>query len=115
MSRASTFSHCIFRASRRGDAALAAKGWAQSGASLDGEISADVAETKSYDGFYVVTFHGGGYIVLKFYGSGDLSEWTHISDAALSDDDFSNGDAATAEIDLGDNPPNFFKAKVEER
>ena len=53
--------------------------------------------------------------VLKFYGSGDLSEWTHISDAALSDDDFSNGDAATAEIDLGDNPPNFFKAKVEER
>ena len=41
--------------------------------------------------------------------------WAHISDAALSDDDFSNGDAATAEIDLGDTPPNFFKAKVEER
>lgn len=59
--------------------------------------------------------------VLKFYGAATLAQFTDpalepLGDATLSDDDFSEGGAATAEIPLsGDTPPVFFKAKIEER
>ena len=55
--------------------------------------------------------------VLKFYGSGGLEDWGVISDVELSSNDekFSDGDTATAEIELGENTPNFFRAKIEEK
>ena len=57
---------------------------------------------------------------LKFYGAATLEAFTSeslepLGDATLSDDDFSSGDTATAEIPLvGETPPAFFKAKIEE-
>ena len=59
--------------------------------------------------------------VLKFYGVATIEAFANsalepLGDATLSDDDFSEGGAATAEIPLsGDTPPVFFKAKIEER
>ena len=58
---------------------------------------------------------------LRFYGAATLEAFTSeslepLGDATLSDDDFSEGDAATAEIPLsGETPPAFFKAKIEEK
>ena len=56
--------------------------------------------------------------VLKFYGAATVEAFTAANpiSTTIPNDDFSNGDAATAEIPLvGDNPPAFFKAKIEER
>ena len=47
------------------------------------------------------------------------TNWGHLNhaplvDVTLSDDDFSDGETATAEIPLkGDTPPTFFKATIE--
>ena len=55
---------------------------------------------------------------LKFYGAATLAGFktapSPLGSAALSDDDFSDGDFATATIPLdGENPPAFFNAKIE--
>ena len=55
--------------------------------------------------------------VLKFYGAATVAAFTSASPipTTISNDDFSDGDTATAEIPLvGDDPPAFFKAKIEE-
>ena len=46
------------------DAVLAARGWAKSGAALGGAPSGEAAGAKAYDGYFVVTFEGGGHVVL---------------------------------------------------
>ena len=46
------------------DAVLAARGWAKSGAALGGAPSGETAGAKAYDGYFVVTFEGGGYVVM---------------------------------------------------
>ena len=46
------------------DAVLAAKGWAKSGAALGGAPSGEAAGAKAYDGWFAVTFEGGGYVVM---------------------------------------------------
>ena len=56
---------------------------------------------------------------LKFYGAATLSDFkkaeSPLGSAELSNDNFSNGDSATATIQLdGETPPAFFKAKIEE-
>ena len=56
--------------------------------------------------------------VLRFYGAATLEAFktaaAQIGSAEISDDDFSEGDTATAEIPLsGATPPAFFKAKIE--
>ena len=56
--------------------------------------------------------------VLKFYGAATVEAFTSALPipATLSNDDFTDGDTVTAEIPRGgDNPPTFFKAKIEER
>ena len=56
--------------------------------------------------------------VLKFYGAATVEAFTTAEPVAatLSNDGFPDGDAATAEIPLtGNNPPSFFKARIEER
>lgn len=56
--------------------------------------------------------------VLKFYGAAAVEAFTTARpvSATLSNDDFPDGDTTTAEIPLaGDDPPVFFKAKIEER
>ena len=56
--------------------------------------------------------------VLKFYGAATVELFTTATpvSATISNDGFPNGDTATAEIPLvGDAPPAFFKAKIEER
>ena len=55
---------------------------------------------------------------LKFYGAATLEAFRTAAaraiDVTLSDDDFSAGETATAEIPLkGDTPPAFFKATIE--
>ena len=55
---------------------------------------------------------------LKFYGAATVEAFTTAEPVAatLSNDGFPDGDTATAEIPLtGNNPPAFFKAKIEER
>ena len=55
---------------------------------------------------------------LKFYGAATVEAFTTAEPVAatLSNDGFPDGDAATAEIPLtGNNPPSFFKARIEER
>ena len=55
--------------------------------------------------------------VLKFYGAATVEAFTTANpvSATISNDAFPNGDTATAEIPLtGDDPPVFFKAKIEE-
>ena len=55
--------------------------------------------------------------VLKFYGAATVEAFTSANpiSTTIPNEDFSNGDTATAEIPLGgDNPPTFFKAKIEE-
>ena len=55
--------------------------------------------------------------VLTFYGAATVAAFTSASPipTTISNDDFSDGDTATAEIPLvGDDPPAFFKAKIEE-
>ena len=53
--------------------------------------------------------------VLKFYGAATLEEFktatAPLSSQTLVDDDFSDGDTATATFPKGDNV--FFKAKIE--
>ena len=57
--------------------------------------------------------------VLKFYGAATVEAFAcpdlaPLVDVTLSDDDFSAGETATAEIPLkGDTPPAFFKATIE--
>ena len=57
--------------------------------------------------------------VLKFYGAATVAAFASpdlapLGDVTLSDDDFSAGETATAEIPLkGDTPPAFFKATIE--
>ncbi len=58
--------------------------------------------------------------VLRFYGAATMEAFktaaSPLGTATLSDDDFSEGETATAEIPLsGETPPVFFKAKIEER
>ena len=56
--------------------------------------------------------------VLKFYGAATVEAFTTAEPVAatLSNDSFPDGDTATAEIPLtGNNPPSFFKARIEER
>ena len=56
--------------------------------------------------------------VLKFYGAATVEAFTTATpiSSTIPNDDFANGDTATAEIPLaGDDPPAFFKAKIEER
>ena len=55
--------------------------------------------------------------VLKFYGAATVEAFTTATpiSTTIPNDDFANGDTATAEIPLGgDNPPKLFKAKIEE-
>ena len=55
--------------------------------------------------------------VLKFYGAATVEAFASATPipATIPNDDFSNGDTATAEIPRGgDNPPTLFKAKIEE-
>ena len=55
--------------------------------------------------------------VLKFYGAATVEAFTTATPVSVTipNDDFSNGDTATAEIPRGgDNPPTLFKAKIEE-
>ena len=55
---------------------------------------------------------------LKFYGAATVEAFTTAEPVAatLSNDSFPDGDTATAEIPLtGNNPPSFFKARIEER
>jgi len=55
--------------------------------------------------------------VLKFYGAATVEAFTTANpiSTTIPNDDFSDGDTATAEIPLGgDNPPTLFKAKIEE-
>ncbi|MBO7683395.1 MAG: SGNH/GDSL hydrolase family protein [Kiritimatiellae bacterium] len=55
--------------------------------------------------------------VLKFYGAATVEAFTSANPVSttIPNEDFSNGDTATAEIPIGgDNPPTFFKAKIEE-
>ena len=54
---------------------------------------------------------------LKFYGAATLAGFKDAKpiESTLSDDDFSEGDTATAEIQLGgDTPPAFFRAEIVE-
>ena len=56
--------------------------------------------------------------VLKFYGATTVEAFTTAEPVATTvpNDDFSDGDTATAEIPrMGASPPAFFKAKMEER
>ena len=56
--------------------------------------------------------------VLKFYGAATAEAFTTATPISMPipNDDFSDGDTATAEIMLGDGTkPTFFKAKIEER
>ena len=55
--------------------------------------------------------------VLQFYGAATVEAFASATPipATIPNDDFSNGDTATAEIPRGgDNPPTLFKAKIEE-
>ena len=55
--------------------------------------------------------------VLKFYGAATVEAFTGATPASVTipNDDFSNGDTATAEIPRGGgNSPTLFKAKIEE-
>jgi hypothetical protein len=55
--------------------------------------------------------------VLKFYGAATVEAFASATPVSvmIPNDDFSNGDTATAEIPIGgDNPPTLFKAKIEE-
>ena len=55
--------------------------------------------------------------VLKFYGAATVEAFTTAMPISMPipNDDFSDGDTATAQIPLmGDDPPAFFKAKIEE-
>ena len=55
---------------------------------------------------------------LKFYGAATVEAFTTAEPVAatLSNDGFPDGDTAIAEIPLtGNNPPSFFKARIEER
>ncbi len=55
--------------------------------------------------------------VLKFYGAATVEAFASATPVSVTipNDDFSNGDTATAEIPIGgDNPPTLFKAKIEE-
>ena len=56
--------------------------------------------------------------VLKFYGAATVEAFASATPVSVTspNDDFSNGDTATAEIPRGgDNPPTLFKAKIEEK
>lgn len=56
--------------------------------------------------------------VLKFYGTTTVEAFTTAEPVATTvpNDDFSDGDTATAEIPrVGADPPTFFKAKIEEK
>ena len=59
--------------------------------------------------------------VLKFYGAQTLAEFKAgtaepVASTTIVDDDFSEGDTATATIQLeGETPPAFFNAKIDER
>ncbi len=59
--------------------------------------------------------------VLKFYGAATLEAFKNpelppLSSETVSDDDFSDGNTATATIPLdSETPPTFFKAKIEEK
>ena len=55
--------------------------------------------------------------VLNFYGAATVEAFASATPVSVTipNDDFSNGDTATAEIPIGgDNPPTLFKAKIEE-
>ena len=58
---------------------------------------------------------------LKFYGAATLDAFKSptlqpLSSETVSDDDFSDGNTATATIPLdSETPPTFFKAKIEEK
>ena len=80
-----------------------------------GDTSVTVAVTLARTGKIEQATNG----TLKFYGAATLAGFkaaaSPLGSAVLSDDDFSNGDSATATIPLdGEAPPAFFKAKIEE-
>ena len=55
--------------------------------------------------------------VLKFYGAATVEAFTTATSISttIPNGNFSDGDTATAEIPLvGDDPPTFFKAKIED-
>ena len=80
-----------------------------------GDTSVTVSVTLTRSGNVDQAING----TLKFYGAATLEEFktaaSPLASAELSDDDFSEGDTATATIPLdGETPPAFFKAKIEE-
>ena len=78
-------------------------------------VSASVKLTRS--GNLAQSING----VLKFYGAATLAAFSDsalepLSSGMVSDDDFSDGNTATATIPLdSETPPTFFKAKIEEK
>ena len=81
-----------------------------------GADSVTVAVTLTRSGEIAQPING----VVKFYGAATLADFktaaSPLGTAALSDENFSKGDTATATVPLeGENPPAFFKAKIEER
>ncbi len=79
-----------------------------------GEAAVVVTVTLTRQGAIAAPVNGR----LKFYGAATLEAFRTAAagaiDATLSDDDFSEGGTATAEIPLkGDTPPAFFKATIE--
>ena len=78
-----------------------------------GDTSVIVAVTLTRTGKIEQKING----TLKFYGAATLAGFKDAKpiESTLSDDDFSEGDTATAEIPLdGETPPAFFKAAIEE-
>ena len=80
-----------------------------------GDTSVTVAVTLTRSGKIAQAING----TLKFYGAATLAGFktapSPLGSAVLSNEDFSEGDSATATILLdGETPPAFFKAKIEE-
>ena len=80
-----------------------------------GDTSVTVAVTLTRSGKIAQAING----TFKFYGAATLAGFktapSPLGSAVLSDEDFSEGDSATATILLdGETPPAFFKAKIEE-
>jgi hypothetical protein len=80
-----------------------------------GDTSVTVSVTLTRSGKIGQAING----TLKFYGAATLADFkaaaSPLGSAVISDDNFSDGDSASAAIQLdGDNPPTFFNAKIEE-
>ena len=82
-----------------------------------GAESVTVAVTLTRSGEIAQKING----VVKFYGAATLEAFKNpelppLSSETVSDDDFSDGNTATATIPLdSETPPTFFKAKIEEK